>query len=432
MKNRKPLPTVEIFIDKLIHGGQGIGADQNGKKIFVWGALPGEKVAVQLTRCKKDWAEGYVLDVLKPSPDRIDPAEPNMYLSTSPWQIMSYDVEAAQKQSILAEAFAREGVVVDWQPFYQSPSDFGYRNKMEYNFWYFTDTNKVSLALHRRGSHQKIAVEDSLLATNNINKAGRAIIKYINDNHIEARPLKSVILRSDQSGRVGISLFVNEKDIASAFDSFEYPNSIFEILYSNPKSPASVATEVLRENNQNLADTLLGREFKYSTRSFFQVNIPVYEKVLNIIAAEIKKSSINNILDMYSGVGSIGLSVVMNTQKLTMVEVSDESTQQAKQNMVGRHNCQVVTATSESALQYITGDEIVILDPPRAGLHSDVGERLVDSQPPIIIYLSCNPSTQACDVKILVESGYQITYAQGFNFFPRTPHIENLVILEHY
>ncbi|MBP7834513.1 23S rRNA (uracil(1939)-C(5))-methyltransferase RlmD [Candidatus Saccharibacteria bacterium] len=418
-----------VEVSKLVHGGQGLGLLPDGKKVFAWGALPGEKVLVRLTKSKRDWAEGYVVEVIEPSKDRIDPEEPSIYLATSPWQILNYKIEASFKQHILNEAFEREGVEVNWQLFYQPKEPFNYRNKMEYNFWFFTDTNQVSLALHRRGSHQKVAVEGSLLASNEINNAGKALIKYINDNAIEARPLKSVILRSDLSGRVGISLFVNDKNIKDSFNSFSHDNSIFEIVYSNPKSPASVTTEVLLPNDKPLTDILLGRKFDYSTRSFFQVNIPVYEKVLEIIKNEIKDDK-KDILDMYSGVGSIGLSVVGKNQKLTMVEVSEESTDQAKKNMAGLENCEVVTATSESALNYITSDSTIILDPPRAGLHKVVVEKLTEEKPTKIIYLSCNPSTQARDVKMLLEAGYKISYAQGFNFFPRTPHIENLFVLE--
>lgn len=421
---------VIVRIDKLVHGGQGLGVLADGRKCFVWGALLGETVNVQLTKKKKDYAEGVAVEIIKASPDRIEPQEPDIYLATSPWQIINYAKEAEYKQVILAETFAREHVELDWQDFYQEANDFGYRNKMEYNFWFFNETNLVSLALHKRGTHQKVAVAGSLLASDVINAAGQALVKYINDNKIEARPIKSVILRSDSSGKVGISLFVNDKAVAKEFSKFKFPNSIFEIVYSNPKSPASVATEILQPNNEPLADMLLGREFLYSTRSFFQVNIPIYEKVLKIIADEIAKNSKAHILDIYSGVGSIGLSVVGDSQKLTMIETSQECTDQAKINMVGRKNCEVVTATAEGALDYITGEEIVILDPPRAGLHKHVTEKLIEAKPTKIIYLSCNPSTQARDIKLLIDAGYKITQAQGFNFFPRTPHIESLVVLQ--
>lgn len=429
--NRRVESTEQITIDKLVHGGQGIGILPDGRKCFVWGALPGEVVNVQLTKKKRDWTEGIATEIITLSPNRITALEPEIYIATSPWQIMDYGYEASAKQEILVESFAREHVDVSWQDFYQGQQEYGYRNKMEYNFWFFNETQQVSLALHMRGTHLKVAVIGSALASDKINKAGQALVAYINANKIEARPLKSVILRSDGSGQVGISLFVNDKDITSAFSKFNHPNSIFEIVYSNPKSPASVATEVLKtQDDKYLVDKLLAKNFKYTTRSFFQVNIPIYEAALKEIMTYIKNVKTDYIIDMYSGVGSIGLSVIADAQKLLMIETSKESTDQAQQNMVGRTNCEVITTTAEAAVGYITGDETIILDPPRAGLHKDVTYRLIDSRPTRIIYLSCNPSTQARDVKLLTDNGYKITQARGYNFFPRTPHIECLIVLD--
>lgn len=419
----------QVSIDKLVHGGQGLGLLPDGRKCFVWGALPGENVNVQITKKKKDWAEGIAVDIGDASKYRIDAAEPEIYMSTSPWQIMDYSYEAQQKQQILAETFKREEIEVIWQPFCQDGRQYGYRNKMEYNFWFDTETNKVSLALHKRGSHQKISVVGSKLASDAINDAGQKLIEFINAQKIEARPLKSVILRSDATGTVGISLFVNDKDIAKPFSKFQLQNAIFEIVYSNPKSPASVATEVIVSNDKPLQDNLLEKPFLYSTRSFFQVNIPVYEAVLKLIAQQIRTYGKMDVIDLYSGVGSIGLSVVSKSQHVVLVELDAEATKQAALNNHDTERCHIVTATAESALDYITHEKIIILDPPRAGLHKDVTERLLAEKPPLIIYLSCNPSTQARDIKLLTEGGYEITYAEGFNFFPRTPHIESLIVL---
>jgi 23S rRNA (uracil1939-C5)-methyltransferase len=430
MSKKKPLPIEEVYISKLVHGGQGLGELSTGKKCFVWGALPGETVRVQLTKKKSDWVEGFVVEVLQASIDRIDPQEPEMYLATSPWQILSYEKEAEVKQEILNETFVRENIPVTWDTFYQQDNPYNYRNKMEYNFWFDNDTETVSLALHKRGSHQKVSVVGSVLASDTINKAGTELIAYINDNGIEARPLKSVIIRSSANGMAGVSIFVTAKSITKAFNNYQPADTNVEIMYSDPKSPASIVTEVLRTSEQQLSDTLLGSTFTYSTRSFFQVNVPVYEMVLQQLANAVLASSQNSVVDMYSGVGSIGLSVVPDSKTLTMVEIDEESTNQAKINAEGKKNCNVVTATAESATEYITSNDIIILDPPRAGLHKHVTERLLEVMPDTILYVSCNPSTQARDVKMLIDGGYSINKAQGFNFFPRTPHIESLIILQ--
>lgn len=114
-----------------------------------------------------------------------------------------------------------------------------------------------------------------------------------------------------------------------------------------------------------------------------------------------------------------------------MVETDAEASAQAKENIKSTKYQRMITASAEESLSYITGKESVIVDPPRAGLHSKVRSRLIEVKPKEIIYLSCNPSTQARDVKELIDAGYKIISAQGFNFFPRTPHIESLIILSH-
>lgn len=431
MRKKAPLPIIEVTIDKFVHGGQGLGTLPDGKKCFVWGALPKETVRAQLTRRKKDWAEGYVVDVLVPNAHRIKPQEPDIYLATSPWQILDYSEEGIAKQAILAETFQREHVAVEWQPFYQQENPYNYRNKMEYNFWYDTENNRVDLALHKRGSNQKVAVHKSALASHAINQAGSELIDFINANHIQARPLKSIILRSSTDGTVAVSLFVNDASVAEQFLPYYNGRNNMEIVYSNPKSPASVATEVLFPAKKLITDTLLSSNYTYSSRSFFQVNLPVYEKVLQVIRDVVERSGEEVVVDMYSGVGTIGLSVASRVRALTLVEIDQASIEQAKQNAASQINVEIVQANAELALTYISANSLLIVDPPRAGLHKDVTAKIIEQKPATVVYLSCNPSTQARDIKLLTDAGYVIAYVQGFNFFPRTPHIESLCILKH-
>jgi len=428
----KQLPTFEVNINKLVHGGQGLGVLPDGRKCFVWGALPGETVTVRLTKQKKDWAEGFVQEMIKPSKNRITPEEPDTYLATSPWQIVSYNAEAKYKQAILEETFEREGIKLDWQKFYQDDQQYGYRNKMEYNFWWDNDTQKVSLALHSRGSHQKIAMAGCKLASVAIDDAGQKLIDYLNKKQVEARNLKSVIIRSSREGKIGISLFITNEMVADTLAKCVINDVKPEIIYSDPKSPASIVTKIISaaKGYTQLSDSLLGREFKYHTRSFFQANLEVYETVLAEIATCLKGATDSSILDLYSGVGSIGLSVVGGDQQLFMVETNKESTDEAKNNIRSAQNCQIINTPAEQALQFTEGKDVIIVDPPRAGLHKKVVQKITEVMPPKIVYLSCNPSTQARDIKLILGSGYSIKFAKGYNFFPRTPHIESLLVLE--
>jgi 23S rRNA (uracil1939-C5)-methyltransferase len=156
--------------------------------------------------------------------------------------------------------------------------------------------------------------------------------------------------------------------------------------------------------------------------SFFQVNVPIFQKVLKKIQEHTKGKQVT---DMYGGVGSIGLSVGNDP---VIVELDDATVAMAKRNAADTV-AQVVHASTEKALEYITKDRLLIVDPPRAGLHKDVVAKILELPPEQIIYLSCNPSTQARDMALLQDK-YSLVSFTGYNFFPRTPHIETLAILQ--
>jgi 23S rRNA (uracil1939-C5)-methyltransferase len=418
----------KVKIDKLVQGGQGLGVLDDGKKCFVWNALPGETVKAQITKDKKDYAEALAKEITTPSKERIEPIEPAIYLSTSPWQILDYQKEAGHKQSILQESFSREKIEVKWQDFYTPDEPYYYRNKMEFNFWWDNDIKKAFLALHIRGSHQKVPVTGSALASPAINEAVAKLLMFINKNSIQPRALKSVIIRSDRSGKTAISLFVVDKRVLEQLKGFDSSNDVLEIIYSNPKSPASVATEVLYQNGQYLEDTLLTTKLSYTPRSFFQVNLEAFEVALKDIKTF--SGECQKIVDLFSGVGSIGLSVALKRQELLLIENDAESVSLAKLNALDRPKTSVNQTKSEQALESIESDNLIIVDPPRIGLEQKLLEHFIKVKPSRIIYLSCNPSTQARDAKALIAGGYVIKYARGFNFFPRTPHIESLIVFD--
>ncbi|MEO8691578.1 MAG: methyltransferase, partial [Candidatus Saccharimonas sp.] len=175
-----------------------------------------------------------------------------------------------------------------------------------------------------------------------------------------------------------------------------------------------------------LTDSILGQQFRYAAESFFQVNLPVYEQTLRDMSQSIDTSPI---VDLYSGVGSIGLSIGKNNPT-TLVEINEFAVREMRENIKNLDSqAEAILAPSEKALDHISSQATIIVDPPRAGLHADVTQQLLDVQPPRIIYLSCNPVTQARDIALLA-SHYAIGYHKGYNFFPRTPHIEHLVVLD--
>lgn len=412
---------VRVTIDKLVHGGQGLGTLETGQKVFVWNALPGEVVEARIIKRKRSYVEAIAEQIIAASPDRIEPQEDN-YLATSPWQMMTYDAENTYKKQITLDLFEHEkltlpvaGAVIAGEQQWQ------YRNKMEYSFW--GDDDGLHLALHQRGSAGKHIVTGSRLAMPAIDAAANAVCAQLSQLGARAGDLKTIVVRCNQSGEAVASLFVK----LTAFKTLELPAELkgLRVYHSNPKSPASVATQLLQETGDcTLQDSLLGQSLSYDVDSFFQVNIPVFEKALASMKQQVTAPVLT---DMYAGVGGIGLSVA--SKQVTLVELDLATAAMAGINAAASLlDTEVIETSAEASLDYIRPDIPLIVDPPRAGLHPKVTARLLEALPPSITYLSCNPATQARDLSLL-QAAYDVPFFEIYNFFPRTPHIETLAHL---
>jgi SAM-dependent methyltransferases related to tRNA (uracil-5-)-methyltransferase len=425
-----------LRLEKIVGGGQAIGTLDDGRKAFVWGGLPKELVTIRVTKKKSHFVEGIVTEIIEESPERITPKDENSYLSTSPWQIMPMSSEQSYKASLIEEAFLLHNITLPEKiKVFSDGVEFNYRNKVEFS-WFGdkTDDEKetLDLAFFKRGGKGKVVVDGTSLAHPSINKLAIEIRDLLRTKSVTARQLKTLLIRSDQQGNAVWQLYVKDKieNLISDDEAKLLSAAGGEIIYSDPKSPASRVTERLNKfGDTTLSDTILGVAFNYACEGFFQVNIPVYEKALSDMKAWINCNEKLSTLDLYSGVGTIGLTI--GGDDVTLVEINEHAVAEMQRNItkLNRPNAKAILAPSEKSLEYITGKQIVIVDPPRAGLHADVTNRLLETEPPRIIYLSCNPVTQARDVSLLQEK-YEIVHHQGYNFFPRTPHIEHLVVLD--
>jgi 23S rRNA (uracil1939-C5)-methyltransferase len=412
----------EVKIAKLVHGGQGLGELSDGRKVFVWNALPGEKVKLRIIKNKRSYAEAITEEIVTASKERNKPKDEN-YLATSPWQILNFAAENKYKKQIVEELFTHEKVKLPkFDSVVTDGHEWQYRNKMEYSFW--GDDDGLHLALHQRGSHGKQIVKGSALAMPAIDKAANATCAQLSKLNARAGDLKTIVVRVNQQGEAAVALFTK----LEKFKKLELPPELkgLRVYYSNPKSPASVPTKLLYEvSDVLLHDELLGKAYAYDVDSFFQVNIPVFELALKRIKEHISEEAIT---DMYAGVGSIGLSVA--NERVDLIELDSATAKMAGVNAAASGlNTQVIETSSEKALDFISSSKPVIFDPPRAGLHDKVVERVLETKPPKVLYLSCNPATQARDLAKL-QASYKIEFFEVYNFFPRTPHIEALAVLE--
>ena len=379
----------QAHIDKIIPGGQGIATLADGKKAFLWNVLPGENVEFEITKNKHSYCEGIATRIVDAAAERITPRD-ECFLATSPWQIFNYAEELRQKQLIVEECYRQQHLNVNVLPTITDNHDFFYRNKMEYSLYWSHEDNRIHLAFHTRGTHRKTPIDQSSIERPEIFAAAQDIVADLNARHAEARTYQSLLIRCNQAGETSAALFENGK--------------------SHPVM-------------QNLTDSLLNRQYSYSPNGFFQINLPVYELVLQNITKHIATS---RVLDLYAGVGSIGLSVAAD-RDLTLVEVNGAAFAEMQHNAAGTA-AKCILDKSENVTNYIAPDCTVILDPPRAGCDTKLIAALNEIKPTIIIYLSCNPITQARDVAMLATK-YELGDIQPYNFFPRTPHIESLIIL---
>lgn len=422
---------VTLKLDKIVGGGQALGTNEDGRKVFAWNGLPGETVTIQVTKKKSKMLEGVVTDVMSPSEQRVTPRDIDSYLSTSPWQMMSFQAEQHYKAALVEEAFELHDIVLPHAiEIFTDNKQYDYRNKVEFS-WYGHTINgaeTLDLAFFRRGTQGKVPVEGTSLASPKINDIAHSVRDILRAKSIEARSLKTLLIRADRTGNCVFQLYVKDKDVQPLGEAdFQKTSAIgAEVIYSDPKSPASVITKRLASFGETrLTDTVLDVPFTYVCEGFFQGNIPVYEEALRDM-----KTWVNDgpVVDMYSGVGSIGFTI--GGDQLTLVELNKSAVDEMKRNRyeLGK-KATIIEASAESSLDYINSNSTIILDPPRAGLHQAVVDKLLEEKPSRIIYLSCNPVTQARDVALLGDT-YGVNYHRGYNFFPRTPHIEHLVVLD--
>jgi len=429
-----------VTIEKLVFGGQGLARLDDGRVAFVWNALPGEVVEAEVIKRKKNYIEAIALTIITPSPDRVKPKDTH-FLSSSPWQMMSREAEAKWKKNIAAETYSKIADMIlspDQLELAQDEHMYGYRNKMEYSFAHVDATNDgdkanyhpTSIALFARGKHTRNPVDGASIADAHINATAKKIEAWIQTQRIPLRSLKSLIVRSNTAGDTIAALFIKDKLTYSTYPPLQNGLKGFHLYFSTHTSPASVPTQILySEGNTFLVEDILGTKLTFGLLSFFQINVAMFTTELKDIAAFLDPKQ--PLVDYYAGVGAIGLPLSANRKQTILVESNKEAATYAAENIVANAlpHCVAHCIPAEQMRGIISKEHAIIVDPPRAGLHEDVVKTLLQVGPPKVIYLSCNLSTQARDMRMLSQR-YKPIFIKIYNFFPRTPHIEGLVVLE--
>jgi len=418
---------MELKFDRFNPLGMAAAAlPDEGGTALVWGVLPGERARVLPIRRQRENLLCRVEEILTASPDRI-PAREAHYLSCSPWQVMKYPAQVQWKRQILQSLFP----AIPLGRFVPADTVWGYRNKLEFNFT--EEEGRLHLAFHERANrHRKLALpEGCRLGSEAMNAAALEVAGRLAARGTRADALKSLVVRgSAATGDVLIALYVTDE----SFSALDFPlerSAGQAIFYSDPLSPASVPTKVLaRRGPQEFTERVAGLDLACPLEGFFQNHAEVFSCASDEIRRHAGPAGL--LLELYSGVGSIGLALRDRAAEIVAIESNQASAAFAERNRrkMGAENYRPVWAQVEScAEQLLAETDVLVVDPPRSGLPSRLVAALGRTRPGRIIYLACNPVTQARDVALL-GSGYRPIALAGFDFYPQTPHMESLVVLD--
>jgi len=411
---------IKLKIEKLVFGGKAL-ARQDGKVYFVNGALPGESVEVEITKDGKNFADARTVKILKPSKFRVEPKEDH-YRSCSPWQILDFAEENKIKKQIVVETFQRFAKI-DLPDFLivSDDRDYHYRNKIEFNF--ITENNQLEYGIFESGSNDLQIIDGCELASVEINKSAESFLIFLNKTSIPKNIFKKIIFRSNSEGQVLAAVFVKEK---TGLEKFKLPSCLSGVVFYQDdgietKKIFNVGLNALTEDINN---TIL----KFGVNSFFQINTPIFQNALNDIAEFLTTKDV--VLDFYSGVGAVALSLADKFKSAQLVEINAEAVEFARENIDKNslNNCQMEKSSAEVAKKFIDNKKVLLVDPPRIGLDKELIVKILKELPPKIIYLSCDQATQARDFNLLKEH-YEISFFRAYNFFPHTPHVESLLVL---
>jgi 23S rRNA (uracil1939-C5)-methyltransferase len=438
---------LDLRIDSLAYGGAGV-ARTDGYVVFVRDAVPGDLVRARITKRKRAYAEARAVEVLEPSAERIPPvaAHPG-----APWQVLPYErqleVKAGQVEDALRRIGKLDGFVLE--PIVPAVEQWRYRNKLEYSFGTASDGTLVC-GFHAPGSWEDIVhVEDCLLASERGNAPRRAALDWCRDRGLRAYDrraqqglLRNLVVREGRrTGELQVRLVTSDE--AVDLDGFAEAVGADSVMWTRAadvgETTAGGESEVLHGTEAIDEElTVAGSElsFRLSAEAFFQTNTEMAERLYGTAVEFAGLQGWERVYDLFCGIGTIGLALAPRAGELWGLEIVEEAIADAIAN--ARRN-------EISGARFFAGDvrlalrdlveeagrpDVLVVDPPRAGLSAKIVRRIIEAAPKRIVYVSCNPTTLAPNAAQLVEAGWGLKRVRPVDMFPQTPHIECVALLE--
>ena len=447
--------SVELQIEKMAYGGQGV-ARTDGLVVFVKGTVAGDRVNARITRKKKDYAEARMVELIDPSPDRIIPPCPySGYCGGCQWQHIPYHRQLEFKTEHVRDAMIRIGGLsqVPVHDAIPSQKKYSYRNKMEFSFsdrpWLLPEAMEqgaskgdFALGLHVPGTFNKVIdIEACLLQHPTGNEILQEVKRIAKESGFPAYGRKShqgfwrvlALRHSESKDEWMVNIVTSEANrtvIAALADTlsrrFEKIRTVINNITARKAGVAVGERETVCAGPGYLEDRIGPHHFHISANSFFQTNSlgaeTLYDKVLEF--AEL--AGTETVLDLYSGTGTIPIYLSGGAASLIGMEIAESAVLDAQKNCLpnGVHHCRFILGDIRENLKILASHpDVLIIDPPRAGMHKDVLEVVMEMATHRVVYVSCNPSTLARDLAVMSHD-YEILEIQPVDMFPHTYHIE--------
>jgi 23S rRNA (uracil1939-C5)-methyltransferase len=426
-----------LDVESLAYGGRGV-ARRNGYVVFVAGGLPGDRVTAEITKSKRGYAEAQAREVVRESPDRVPPRcdhgdEP---CPGAPWQGLAYEEQLRHKQAQVEDALTRLGGLdgFELEPIQRAAEQWRYRNKLEYSFGERDD--ELVLGFHARGRWDLVVdAEDCQLASERNNAKRNEIRAWARseglaayDRRAHEGALRNLVIREGRrTGQLQTRLVTAPAEIPR-------PPVDLHTVAEGTSDAADGPTGAL--GAEYLEEELCGLRFRISHRAFFQTNTEMAERLYAIAAEYAGLTGTERVFDLFCGIGTLGLSLAGQAGEVWGVEIVPDAIVDAEENarINGIENARFRVGDARKEIRPLVDEagkpDVVVVDPPRAGLSKKIVRRVIECDADRIVYVSCNPTTLAPNSAQLAEAGYRLRRVKPVDMFPQTPHIECVALLE--
>jgi 23S rRNA (uracil1939-C5)-methyltransferase len=430
-------------------------ARHDGYVVFVPGAVPGDRVRARLVKRKRSYGEARLQELIEPGPERVPERADHPGV---PWQVLPYERQLSIKEDQVRDALQRIGGLAGdvVEPIVPARDQWRYRNKLEYSFG-ADEAGRLVCGFHEPGRWDRVVgVDDCLLASEAGNAARELVLGWARDRGLQAHDrrtgegvLRNLVVREGRrTGALQVRLVTAPADLD--LDELALALGDASLLWTRTEARAEVtgggATELIggwggrgggrMGGRALLPERLLDLELGISPEAFFQTNTEMAEVLYEIARELAALEGWERVFDLYSGIGTIGLSLATRLGELWGLEVMPDAVRDARSNAQRNEvsNARFEVADVRLALRELTEragrPDVVVVDPPRAGLSAKVVRRIVECSARRIVYVSCNPTTLAPNAAQLVEAGWELRRVRPVDMFPQTPHIECVALLE--